>query len=240
MRRVFVPPAWIDVDRVEFPAGFGRRLAALGLRRGSQVILLDDSGWEYEVELIGVTEDGASAQVVHKRLAAGERRTKISLYQGLVAPPVFELILRLGTELGIVEFVPIACDRCQMPDLGTFDEAMLEAWGEDIVGVAQATDRGRLPRLRPATLFGAGLDRATRRGTALIVWEGEGSRDIRWVTDAKPFSIHLLSPPPAGFTPGEVDRAEQHGAVPIRPPYDPTGDMPVGLLTSQAIFEQLG
>jgi 16S rRNA (uracil1498-N3)-methyltransferase len=178
--------------------------------------------------------------VVHKRLAAGERRTKISLYQGLVAPSVFELILRRGTELGIVEFVPIACDRCQMPDLGTFDEAMLEAWGEDIVGVAQETDRGRLPRLRPATLFDAGLDQATRRGTALIIWEGEGSRDVRWVTDEKPFSIHLLSPPPAGFTSGEVDRAEQHGAVPVRPPFDPTGDTPVGLLTSQAIFEQLG
>lgn len=240
MRRVFIPPAWINIDRVEFPVGFGRRLAALGLHAGSQVVLLDDTGWEYEVELIKFENSGALGQVVHKRLAAGERRTKISLYQGLVALPVFELILRRGTELGIVEFVPIACDRCQVPDVGTFDEAMLEAWGEDIVRVAEETERGRLPRLRPATLFDAGLDQATRRGTALIVWEGEGSRDIRWLANEKPFSIHLLSPPPAGFTAGEVERAERHGAVPIRPPFDPLGDTPVGLLTSQAIFEQLG
>jgi 16S rRNA (uracil1498-N3)-methyltransferase len=240
MRRVFIPPAWIHVGNVAFPAGFGRRLAALGLDAGSHMIVLDDTGWEYEVEFTHVASDGASAQVVHRRLAAGERRTKISLYQGLVSPQLFELILRRGTELGIVEFVPIACDRCQMPDLGTFDEAMLEAWGEGIVRAAEATERGRLPRLRPATLFDAGLDQATRRGTALIIWEGEGSRDIRMVTGDRPFAIHLISPPPAGFTASEVDRAERHGAVAVRPPYDPAGDTPVGLLTSQAIFEQLG
>lgn len=240
MRRVFISPDCIELDKVTFPPEFTRRLTMLRLGRGDHLIVLDNSGWEYEVALTRVGDGAAVGHVVEKTLVAGERRTKISLYQGLVPPDDFEEILRRGTKLGIVEFVPLACDRCEVPDLHTFDESMLKGWREMIVAVSEEAKRGRLPRLGPAVFFDAALDRVTRRGTSLIIWEGEGSQDILTLTEDKPFSIHLLAPPPDGFTPREVDRASQRGVIPVRPPFDPFGGTPVGLLTSQAIFEQLG
>ncbi len=240
MRRVFIPPDWIEVDRVSFPPEFASRLAALGLGAGDHLIVLDDSGWEHEVTLTKIGGGVAVAQVLKKRLASGERRTKISLYQGLVPPDLFAEILRRGTGLGIVEFIPVACDRCEVPDLDTFDEPMLETWRQMILNVSQETERGRLPRVGPAILFDAALERVTRRGTSLIVWAGKGSQDVRVVTEDRPFSIHVLAPPPDGFTPREVERAYQRGVIPVRPPFDPVGGTPVGLLISQAIFEQLG
>lgn len=240
MRRLFISSDCIQVDKVRFPAELVHRLTRLGLRQGDHLIVLDNSGWEHEVTLIEVGSRMALGHVVKKTLAAGERRTKISLYQGLVSPDKFAEILRQGTQLGIVEFVPMACDRCEVHDVGTFDEPMLKEWREMIVGVAEDARRGRLPLLRSAILFDAALNRVTRRGTSLIIWQGEDSQDIRSVTEGRPFSIHLLAPPPDGFTPREVDLASHHGVIPIRPPFDPFGRRSASLLVSQAIFEQLG
>lgn len=240
MRRQFIPPDWIEVDTVSFPREFMQQPTMLGLGTGDRLIVLDNSGWEHEVTLTRMGGDVTLAQVVRKTLAAGERRTKISLYQGLVPSKSFAEILRRGTALGIVEFVPVACDRCEVPELDAFDESMLTRWREMMLAVAEETARGRLPQLRPAILFDTTLEHVTRRGTSLIIWEGDGSQDIRAVTEDRPFSICLLAPPPDGFAPQEVDRARQRGVIPVRPPFDPVGGTPAGLLISQAIFEQLG
>ncbi len=240
MRRLFIPPDWIEIDRVSFPSDFAQHLATLGLRPGDHLIVLDNSGWEHEVVLTRNGDEATVGQVVKKTLAEGERRTKISLYQGLVTPYEFEVILRRGTELGVVEFVPVACDRCEVPGLNAYDDQMLEDWREIIASTAEEAERGRLPRLEPALLFDAALERATRRGTALIIAEGEGGRGIRSIMEDNPFSVHILAPPSTGFTSREVDRASRRGVIPVRPPFDPAGDTPAGLLTSQALFEQLG
>jgi 16S rRNA (uracil1498-N3)-methyltransferase len=240
MHRLFIPADWIKVDKVSFPPEFAHRLARLGLGSGDHLIVLDNSGWEHEVTLTQAVAGATLAHVVKKTLAVGERRTKISLYQGLVPPDPFAEILRHGTAMGLVEFVPVACDRCEVPDLDAFDEPMLAKWREMIVTISEETERGRLPRVGPAILFDAALERITRRGISLIIWDGEDSRDIREVTEDRPFSIHLLAPPPDGFTPREIDRARQRGVIPVRPPFAPPDGTPAGLLVSQAIFEQLG
>lgn len=239
MRRLFIPPDWIEIDRVTFSPDFTHRLTGLGLESGDHVIVLDNSGWEHEVVL---TENNETmvGRVAKKTLAAGERRTKISLSQGLIAPYEFEKVIRRGTELGIVEFVPIACDRCEVPGLNAYGEVMLNDWREMIVAVSEEAERGRLPQIESAVLFDAAVDRATRRGTALIIADGEESQDVREAIADRPFSIHVLSPPPTGFTAEEVDRASRRGVLSVRPPLDPDGETPIGLLVSQAIFEQLG
>ena len=239
MRRLFVPPDWIEIDKVVFPLDFSRHLTSLGVRPDDHLIVLDNSGWEHEIVL---TRSGETTvgQVVQKAVAKGERRTKITLYKGLVSPGEFEEIVRRGAELGIVELVPIACDRCEVPSLDAYGETMLEHWREMVLTVSQETERGRLLQIEPAMLFDTALDRATRRGTALIVWAGEGSQDLHSVIEEKPFSIHLLAPPSTGFTPREVDRASRRGVIPVHPPHDPSGETPPGLLASQALYEQLG
>lgn len=240
MPRLFIPPDWIEIDKVTFPPEYARHLTALGFQKGDQLTVLDDTGWEHEIVLVEVSDGTAVAQVAKKTLAPGERRTKITLYQGLVSPDDFEEILCRGTELGLVEFVPITCDRCDVPEIETFDESMLEAWRKRISTVAEAAKRGRRPRLRATVLFDTALDQAVHSGTALMIWEGEDSQDIQMVIKETPFSVHLFAPPPAGFSSDEVDRACQLGALPVRPPLESTEEIFVGLLTSQAILDELG
>lgn len=240
MHRLFIPPNCIEVNEVSFPPEVVSRLSALELSPGDHLIVLDDSGWEHEVILTEMDDRFAVGRVVKKTLAAGERRTKISLYQGAMPPEDFEEVLRLGTQLGIVEFVPVVCERCELPDPGLFGEAALARWREIITPVAEQTLRGRLPRVRPAISFDAALERMMLPGKPLIVWDSQDGQDVEAVIQDKPFSIHLLAPPPDGFTPQEVERAIGQGIIPVRPPFDLLNEMPVGLLTCRDIFNQLG
>ncbi len=240
MRRFFIPPEWIEVDRVTLPLEFVDRLTTLGLRVGDPFIVLDDSGWEYEVILTAAEDDAGQAQVVRRGLAPGERRTKIGLYQGLLPPGEFAEILRVGTQIGVVEFVPVITARSQVAEGEAFGEANMARWSEMITTVAAETGRGRLPRLRPAELFEAALDRVARWGTSLMIWEGEGSHELDVVLEERPFSIHLFAPPPDGFTPEEAERALQRGVTLVHPPFDPLGQAAVGITTCRLIFESLG
>lgn len=240
MHRFFIPPDWIEVDRVMLPVEFMDRLLGLGVQVGDHFVVLDDSGWEYEVRLT-TTEDGAGqARVVRRGLAPGERRTKIGLCQGLLPLETFTELLEEGTRLGIVEFIPVITARSHLAEGDTFVEANMARWSEMIATVAAESGRGRLPRLRPAVMLETALDQVTRWGTSLMIWEGEGAQELDAVLETRPFSIYLFAPPPDGFTPDEATRARQRGVTLIHPPRERVRKMPIGLETSRIIFQRLG
>ncbi len=89
----------------------------LRMQPEDRVIVLDDSGWEQEVVLVHLGPDRVVGPVAEKRLAHGEPRTKISLYQSVLKGQRFELVLQKGTELGVVEFVPVISSRCILSGL---------------------------------------------------------------------------------------------------------------------------
>jgi 16S rRNA (uracil1498-N3)-methyltransferase len=237
MRRFFVSARWLRGDDAIFPASFARRLLALDLGVGDRVVLLDDYGWAYSVELTALAEDGAVARVVGMTLAGGEPRIKITLYQGLMQPRPFATLLRKGTELGLVEFVPLITDRCTIASLGGLKEDRLARWQKVIQQTAEEAGRGRIPRLQPAMLFDAACDRASRCGPSFLLWE-EAEARLESVLHHQFFSINLFAGPPAGFTAQEVDRACGYGAIPAR--LGPMEAGMAGLTASRMIFGQQG
>ena len=236
MRRFFISPQWLMDEGFTLPTVFARRLLALGLGVGDQVVLLNDHGWAYQVELTALAEGGAAGRVVGRSLAGGERRTKVTLYQGLMRPRPFATLLRKGTELGLVEFVPLITDRCIVASLDRFQEERLASWKEVIQEAAERAGRGRMPRLQPAMLFDSASDRAGRSGLSLILWQ-EAEARLESVLQHRPFSIHLFAGPPAGFTDQEVDRARGYGATPVSLGLMKAGT--AGLTASRIIFDQL-
>jgi len=133
------------------------------------------------VEITRVERQRVTGRVVDKRLATGEPRTKITLYQGVLRLRRFEFALQKGTELGIVEFVPLITDRCIISSVEDVDKKM-ERWQRIVVEAAEQSRRGRLPRLQPAMLLPQACERAKRMsGLSLMPWGGEGSTSLRAV-----------------------------------------------------------
>jgi 16S rRNA (uracil1498-N3)-methyltransferase len=214
MHRFFIPPEWIRHNEVTVTGPQARQMArVLRLRPGDRVVVLDDSGWEIHTRLILVNQDEVRGEVLRRRLANAEPRTKISLYQGVLKSNRFEYALQKGTELGLVEFIPVVAQRCIMHDLEAVEKKR-RRWESIIQEAAEQSRRGRTPALRAATFFAQAGEQAKHSGgVSLIPWEEKGLPDLRSLLQNAPpsqtrawppLTINIFIGPEGGFTPDEI------------------------------------
>jgi 16S rRNA (uracil1498-N3)-methyltransferase len=216
MHRFFVPPQWIDADRVFIKDKQAHQLRdVLRVKPGDRIILLDDTGWEYEVELNRVDRGQVEGMVWGKSLATTEPGTKVILYQALLKGDKFEFILQKGTELGVVGFVPMLCERCVQ--LEGVSERKLGRWRRIIAEAAEQSRRGKLPFLKPVLTFEQACQSV--EGSSLLAWEGEKSLGLRPALNELRAtglsSVNLFIGPEGGFSPSEVEFAQGCGITPI-------------------------
>lgn len=224
MHRFFVPPTAIQGDRVTLTGPVVHQLAhVLRLRPGERIIVLDDSGWEYTVELERLGRERAQGRLVGRAEAQTEPCARITLYQAVLKRERFEWVLEKGTELGIIGFVPIFCARSVVRDPEAVGKK-LPRWRAIIREAAEQSGRGRLPRLETPLSFAAACQQAQAAGgLSLLAWEGESTTSLKAALRAEPAAniqhptsnFQLFIGPEGGFTPEEVRLAEAHGIVPI-------------------------
>lgn len=222
MERFFLSPQAFAGDRVTVVEGalLHRLRDVLRLKPGDRVVFLDDSGWEYETALLEVGATQILGQVRHRRLGAGEPRTKITLYQAVLKGDRFEWALQKGTEIGVSAFVPMLSERCIVLDAHQLSRRKVVRWERIIRAAAEQSRRSRLPPLQPLMLFAAACEQVHRTGgLALIPWEEEAT-PIRQVLaeagrETRPFNVHLFIGPEGGFSAVEVQQARDYGIVPV-------------------------
>ena len=170
--RFFLPPEAFRghglPSSVAFPGPIAHQLrTVLRLRPGARVIVLDDRGWEYEVELIELHQGGALARVCESREASNEPRISLVLYQGMLKGQRFEWILQKGTELGASRFVPTETRRsvARSTERWASKRARLE---RIIREAAEQSGRGCLPRLADPISFAEACREAAACDLAVI------------------------------------------------------------------------
>lgn len=216
MHRFFLPQDWITRNAVIITGSLVHRLRnVLRLGAGEHIIVLDDSGWEYEVELRAVHDEKVEGVVVNRAFSVGEPRTRITLYQALLKGSSFELVLQKCTEIGVSSFVPIVCERCVAIKPSS---KRLDRWQKVILEAAQQSRRGKLPVLHPVSQLKEACESVG--GISLILWEGEygrGFKDVLGSISASENSheINIFVGPEGGFSPREVDFARSGGVVPV-------------------------
>jgi 16S rRNA (uracil1498-N3)-methyltransferase len=250
VHRFFVPPDWIQGNWVTIDGPQAHQIArVLRMRPGDRILVLDNSGWEIETRLLAVGRDAVQGEVVRRRLAQGEPRTKISLYQGVLKSKGFEYVLQKATEVGVVEFVPLIAERCVISDLQVVEKKR-PRWEWIIQEAAEQCRRGRRPILGSAVLFAKACEQARQGGgLALIPWEEEGQVSLRQLLREPPpgreqhwppFTISLFVGPEGGFTAEEVDIARRYGLVPVTLGPRILRAETAGLVAAAAILYELG
>jgi 16S rRNA (uracil1498-N3)-methyltransferase len=215
MHRFFLPADWIAEDTVVITGKLVHQLRnVLRLGTGDHITVLDNSGWEYEVELQKVDSSKVKGRVISKSLAVGEPRTKITLYQALLKGSNFEFVLQKCTEIGVAGFVPIICERCVA---GAPDSERLSRWRSIITEAAEVSRRGKLSVLHNPTSLTEACKSAS--GISLLPWEEEKLRSIGDVLRShrktrKDPAVNIFVGPEGGFSPNEVEFAESCGVVP--------------------------
>jgi 16S rRNA (uracil1498-N3)-methyltransferase len=250
MHRFFVSPSWIHGNeiRITGPQAFQIE-RVLRMVPGDKIMVLDNSGWEIETELVEVSTRLVRGQVQHRRLSAGEPRTKVSLYQAVPKSKRFELVLQKGTELGVVEFVPMVSERCIISDLEDVEKRR-DRWESIIQEAAEQSHRGRKPAVRRATFFPQACEQARQtNGLSLILWPAEDRRNLRELLRNPPpsrtrgwppFTINLFIGPEGGFTNGEVALARRYGLLPLTLGPRILRTETAGLAATAALLYELG
>lgn len=222
--RVFVPSdscvgGWLNLVGEE-----ADRVYLLGARPGDHITVLDDSGWELTVAVDHATPESVGGAIVGRQLAR-ERRTKVTLYHGLLHPSDLRRLLAGATGLGVVRFLPIITDTSLVPALGADGRPEGESDVPRLVRhAAETSGRGRRPSVGQPRLMPHALDEALRSGTVLVL--DPAGEPLIAALDDRPFSINLFCPPPAGFSADELARAEARGARIVRA--ETAGPDPVG------------
>jgi 16S rRNA (uracil1498-N3)-methyltransferase len=215
--RFFVEPSSFAGEVVRLSPEQSRQVRqVLRLGPGDTVVVLDDRGAEYDVALTTVSGKEAVGRVTGTRVAVGEPKVQLTLFQSLLIREKFEWVLQKATEVGVVQIVPVLTAR-GLVRTKQIEDNKLDRWRRIVVEAAEQSHRGRIPRIEPIVPLGdvfskfVGFDRlliaAPGQTTALHeALQGIGREDA---------AIGLLIGPEGGFTEEEEATARAQGAVAV-------------------------
>ena len=213
--RFFVSPKAIAGGMVILNREIAHQLRnVLRLQPGSEIVVLDDSGREYDVTLTRLSRDGAAGQISGQRLCPNEPRISLTLYACLIKGERFEWVLQKGTELGVSRFVPVISERTVLRDPARVEKRR-PRWARIVREAAEQSRRARLPVLERAMSFpDACAESVDRHDRVLLPWEettegslGDAVRDGPTAVER----IALIVGPEGGFTLQEVAQAQERG-----------------------------
>ncbi|MCP5093986.1 MAG: 16S rRNA (uracil(1498)-N(3))-methyltransferase [Chloroflexi bacterium] len=212
MHRFFV--THIEGSLVTFPEEKARQIrSVLRMQVGDQVVVLDNSGMEYDVQLSYVDKRRVLGEVVGKRPSLSEPAIQLTLCQAMLKRDNFEWVLQKGTEIGVTRFIPLLTERT----VTTFKANKMTRWRKIIMEAAEQSHRGKLPELTlPMKLMDA-FTQVTAADIGIIPWEAAQSISIADVVSEStaPAHIFLFIGPEGGFSAEEVANGRSYHIVPV-------------------------
>jgi 16S rRNA (uracil1498-N3)-methyltransferase len=210
VHRFFVPSTWITPPTVQLQGQIARQVkTVLRMQAGDQLVVLDNSGMEWQIEITGLGKDGVDARLVKQQPARGEPDLRITVYQGTLKGQKFEWVLQKGTELGVARFVPTICERSVVNKVDALQQKY-PRWQEIIREAAEQSRRGKLPELAPPVFLPEAVLQA---GSLLLMpWEEANGSTLKSVlAQAKVNNVAVFIGPEGGFTGSEAARVREAG-----------------------------
>jgi len=184
---------------------------------GEHIIVLDNLGAEYEIEIKTIEKKKITGQIKNKRKAVGEPATEITLYQSLLSREKFEWVLQKCTEVGVKRFVPLVTER-SIVRKDSINANKIERRRRIIQEAAEQSERGEIPQLQQTINFEEAIAKPDCFDYKFMAHtQAKGNSLRRYLKDSnkKTRRIALFVGPEGGFTENEVQRAKDCGIVPI-------------------------
>lgn len=241
LHRFFIPAAWLTPPVVSLYDETARQIrTVLRMKPDDEIIVLDNSGVEWQVRLTGVDKQGVTGQIIDRRPAPGEPAVELTLYQATLKGQKFEWVLQKGTELGVGRFAPVICRR-SVVDNGVALTKKYSRWRRIIQEAAEQSGRGKLPELAPPLSFAEALRQANLQyGLGLMPWTGAETSLKAVLAGKKAGRIAVFIGPEGGFTGTEAGRAQESGVQPVTLGPRILRAETAGLAVCAAIFYELG
>lgn len=213
MQRFFIDPHHIHGDRVTLSAYHAHQIHhVLRMRVGESIMVLDNTGQEYHVELTDIAPKQAHGIITQRQMSRAELPIAITLYMALLKRDNFEWVLQKATELGVAQVVPMVTARTIVkPTSGQKQDR----WQRILTEAAEQSRRGRVPGLHAPLSFSDALTACPSESLNLIPWEEESARTFASTLPNMPAHVSLWIGPEGGFTPDEIEAAQGRGLLPV-------------------------
>ncbi len=218
MHRFFLNPNQILDGAVTFPEGLSRQIRKvlrLDIKKDA-VIVLDNSGWEYFVQLDGNKGNQVLGHIIDCQEGRAQPSVELTLCYSQTRREKIEWILQKGTELGVAKFQPFISSRSLAQSLQP-NSARRDRLEAIIREASEQSQRSKLPLLEAGCDFETMLQLTQDRSLRLIAWEGTALVRMVDMETIKPLSEHdsksivLVVGPEGGFSSEEVELAEKYG-----------------------------
>ena len=83
----------------------------LRLSEGEKIVLNNCNGKEYLCEISNISKTEVLVNIIKELDIDNESNVNIYLFQGLPKAQKMDLIVQKGTELGVLEFIPVITER---------------------------------------------------------------------------------------------------------------------------------
>lgn len=183
----------------------------LRLGAGALVTLFDNSGQEYEGEILESKPREVKVRILSSSTPRVESPIKITLAQAMIKGNDFDHALTLCTELGVSRLVPLFTARTVVKINKVEAADRVQRWQKICEEAAAQCGRVRTPLVEMPLEFKEFLDRK-HTGLPIILWErGDRGQLTQILEDGKPEAIILLAGPEGGFEQAEVKKAMEAG-----------------------------
>lgn len=212
MRRFFVVPQNIEGETVCITGSDVKHIKdVLRMQVDDKIICVDGSSTELTVVLTEINEHEVLGKIVSRETQKKEAVVKITLAQSVPKSDKMELIIKMCTELGVHEIVPVSSERVIVQ--GDFSRKV-ERWQKIAGEAAKQSGRTLVPMIRPAEKFVTLVSRLSEWDRAIMPWEVHKEDTIsKALQDKKPEKIILFVGPEGGYSYDEAEAAKNRGAV---------------------------
>jgi 16S rRNA (uracil1498-N3)-methyltransferase len=189
----------------------------LRMKTGDDIIVLDNTGFEYQVRLTEILPDKVIGEIMHKKQSEAEPKTQISLFQSLLAREKFELVLQKCTEVGVKSFVPIVTERSIVRSPEKINDKKLARFESIITEAAEQSARGKIPTLASPVKFSQAVSELNDFDICLVGSTKKGCsvtlKRILQKAEAALVKVALFIGPEGGFSEKEYEIFNSRGVL---------------------------
>jgi 16S rRNA (uracil1498-N3)-methyltransferase len=208
-RRFYIAPGALEALPVTFGPREAHHIATVLRLRPGSIVTVFDGRVEADVELVAVGDARVTARVASP-VRDAPRPLEITLLQGIPRGSKMDLVVRMGTEIGLTALLPVQTAR-SVPDPGP---ARLARWRRVAQEAARQCGRGDLPEIHPPTGLGTALETLGPVDLFVVPWEEEVRPLGEVIAGTSYTSAAILIGPEGGLTAEEVSVARAAGGLP--------------------------
>jgi 16S rRNA (uracil1498-N3)-methyltransferase len=195
---------------VEISGAEARHIArVLRHKAGDEVLGTNGAGEEFRLVLKKVAPERVVAQVLEKRLRSREPNHRLVLAQAVLKGDKLAEVVESVTELGVDEVIPFICERV----VGKLTESKYRRLEGVAVSAMKSSTRTVLPRIGRLIDFDDLREVFSDFDQVIVAYEEERKTALAKVLNRNVNKIMLVIGPEGGFTPKEIEKMSDAGAV---------------------------